>query len=158
MTAVKRMMPKSDFLKMSLKDRNCEVEEYEDCRTRNLLKECHLHVEENKQRSSFQDCLEKYASETFKCEVACEGIYADVAWHNEEVLNNEEKAHNGVELNKDKLLQIIQEYREKKAKFVKNFVFKADNKFPLFGRFLLKFVLSYHLNLNRCFCSAADDV
>ena len=78
MTAVKRMMPKSDFLKMSLKDRNCEVEEYEDCKTRNLLKECHLHVEGNKQMSSLQDCLEKYASKTFKCKVAYNGIYVDV--------------------------------------------------------------------------------
>ena len=29
MTVVKRMKPTSDFLKMSLKDRSCEVEEYE---------------------------------------------------------------------------------------------------------------------------------
>ena len=40
MTVVKRMTAKKDFLKMSLKDRNCEVELYEDCRTRKLLKEC----------------------------------------------------------------------------------------------------------------------
>ena len=138
MTAVKRMMPKSDFLKMSLKDRNCEEEEYEDCKTRNLLKECHLHVKENKQRSSFQDCLEKNASKTFNCHVACKGIYADVSWNDEEVLKDGKKTGSGVELNRNKLLQIIEEYREKKAKFVKNFVFKADKKYPFFGRFLLK--------------------
>ena len=40
MTVVKRMTAKKDFLKMSLKDRNCEVELYEDCRTRKLLEEC----------------------------------------------------------------------------------------------------------------------
>ena len=40
MTDVKRMTAKKDFLKMSLKDRNCEVELYEDCRTRELFKEC----------------------------------------------------------------------------------------------------------------------
>ena len=40
MTDVKRMTAKEDFLKMPLKDRNCEVELYEDCRTRKLLKEC----------------------------------------------------------------------------------------------------------------------
>ena len=40
MTVVKRMTAKNDFLKMSLNDRNCEVELYEDCRTRKLLKEC----------------------------------------------------------------------------------------------------------------------
>ena len=40
MTVVKRMTAKEDFLKMPLKDRNCEVELYEDCRTRRLLEEC----------------------------------------------------------------------------------------------------------------------
>ena len=139
MTAVKRMMPKSDFLKMSLKDRNCEEEEYEDCKTRNLLKECHLHAKETNQRSSFQDCLEKNASKTFNCHVACKGIYADVSWNDEEVLKDEKKAGNGVELNKDKMLEIIQEYREKKAKFLKNFVFNADKKDQFFGKFLFEF-------------------
>ena len=40
MTDVKRMTAKEDFLKMPLKDRNCEVELYEDCRTRKLFAEC----------------------------------------------------------------------------------------------------------------------
>ena len=40
MTDVKRMTAKKDFLKMALGDRNCEVELYEDCRTRKLLEEC----------------------------------------------------------------------------------------------------------------------
>ena len=40
MTVVKRMTSKQDFLKMPFKDRNCEVEEYEDCKTRNLIDKC----------------------------------------------------------------------------------------------------------------------
>ena len=40
MTDVKRMTAKDDFLQMSLTDRSCEVELYEDCRTRKLLEEC----------------------------------------------------------------------------------------------------------------------
>ena len=40
MTVVKRMKVSDDFLKMLLKDRKCEVELYEDCRTRKLLEEC----------------------------------------------------------------------------------------------------------------------
>ena len=40
MTNVKRMTATDDFLKMPLKNRKCEVELYEDCRTRNLLEEC----------------------------------------------------------------------------------------------------------------------
>lgn len=40
MSVVKRMTAKDGFLKMSLKDRNCEVELYEDCRTKKLLEKC----------------------------------------------------------------------------------------------------------------------
>ena len=40
MTVVKRMNAKEDFLSMSMKDRNCEVELREDCRTRKLLETC----------------------------------------------------------------------------------------------------------------------
>ena len=40
MTVVKRMRATEDFIKMSLKDRNCEVEEYESCRTRKLVEKC----------------------------------------------------------------------------------------------------------------------
>lgn len=40
MTDVKRMTAKKDFLRMPLKDRSCEIELYEDCRTRKLLEEC----------------------------------------------------------------------------------------------------------------------
>ena len=40
MTDVKRMTAKEDFLKMPFKDKRCEVELYEDCRTRKLLEEC----------------------------------------------------------------------------------------------------------------------
>ena len=40
MTVVKRMSAKEDFLMMPLKSKNCEVEAYEDCQTRNLLDEC----------------------------------------------------------------------------------------------------------------------
>ena len=40
MTDVKRMTATDDFLMMPLKDRNCEVELYEDCRTRHLLEAC----------------------------------------------------------------------------------------------------------------------
>ena len=40
LTAVKRMTVKADFLKMPSKDRNCEVESYEDCKTKKLLELC----------------------------------------------------------------------------------------------------------------------
>ena len=40
MTDVKRMTAKDDFLKMPLKDRDCFIELYEECRTKRLMEEC----------------------------------------------------------------------------------------------------------------------
>ena len=40
MTVVKRMRSQDAFLEMPLAQRNCEVELYEDCRTRKLWREC----------------------------------------------------------------------------------------------------------------------
>ena len=40
MTDVKKMTATEDFLNMPLKERNCEVELYEDCRSRKLIEEC----------------------------------------------------------------------------------------------------------------------
>ena len=40
MTDIKRMRSTDSFLEMPLEQRNCEVELFEECRTRNLLREC----------------------------------------------------------------------------------------------------------------------
>ena len=40
MSVVKRMTAKDDFLKMPSEERHCDVELYEDCRTRKLVEEC----------------------------------------------------------------------------------------------------------------------
>ena len=40
MSVVKKMTAKSAFFKMPMKDRKCQVEPFEECRTRALLEEC----------------------------------------------------------------------------------------------------------------------
>ena len=40
MTDVKKMTTKEDFFKLPLKERGCEADLYEDCRTASLVKEC----------------------------------------------------------------------------------------------------------------------
>ena len=40
MTLVKKMPAKSDFLQMPSEERNCDLEFYEDCRTRRLIEKC----------------------------------------------------------------------------------------------------------------------
>ena len=116
MTVVKRMTAKGDFLKMPLEDRKCEVETYEDCRTRRLIEECNCipwelpssQVGNDKKfktnKTNFQetpkcspkgrDCIEQNSTRTFDCRVNCEGIYADVEWMDErmedEVIQNDD--------------------------------------------------------------------
>ena len=103
MTVVKRMTAKKDFLKMPLKERNCEVELYDDCRTRKLLEECNCVPWEvpgfqvqNYSKSLMckllfrqdlevcspkgRDCIERNSTKSFNCRTTCEGIYADVQW------------------------------------------------------------------------------
>ena len=88
MTVVKKMTAKDDFLGMPFTDRQCEVEAYEDCRTRKLLEKCKCVPWEMSQLSLSQErdvcspqgreCIEKNSNETFGCNVACVGIHADV--------------------------------------------------------------------------------
>ena len=136
MTAVKRVTSTSDFLKMPFQERKCEVEEYEDCRTRNLLNLCKSHRTES-ECSSVQDCIEEHSARTFNCSLSCHGIYADVQWNNEEVLKETTKKGNGVELNREILVDILDEYKGRKARYVRNFVFKSDPDFPIFGRSII---------------------
>ena len=56
MTLVKKMTAKPDFLEMPLEDRECEVELYEDCRTRKLIRECNCVPWE---LPGFQVCITK---------------------------------------------------------------------------------------------------
>ena len=114
MTDVKRMSATDDFLKMQLKDRKCEVELYEDCRTRKLLEECkcvpwefpgyqvlpvlktskHTKIglvvlqDLSKCSPKGRDCTERNSGQTFNCKTTCEGIYAGVEWK-DEILSSE---------------------------------------------------------------------
>ena len=103
MTDVKRVTPKEEFLQMPLMDRNCEVELYEDCKTRNLLEVCgcvpwevpgfEVNVQTrllsdlqfipqgmNRCDPEGRDCIDRNSSNTFNCSTTCEGIYANVQW------------------------------------------------------------------------------
>ena len=96
---------------MPLKDRRCEIESYENCRTRKLLEACNCvpwEVSEYQvgwfkrqfcqpfpqgmQRCSpkGRDCIESNFTLTFNCSVSCEGVYADVQWVNEPFEEGEE--------------------------------------------------------------------
>merc|ERR1711963_379629 len=96
------MTAKEDFLNMPFKDRECEVELYEDCRTRKLFEHCgcipweilgyqvtffliHSLIHMMYKGTEIcnpkgRDCIEKTSAKTFNCSTTCVGIYADVQW------------------------------------------------------------------------------
>ena len=142
MTDVKRMTAKEDFLKMPLEDRNCEVELYEDCRTRKLFRHCKCVPWEmssfqdgNSQNTNYlflqhmevcdpkgRDCIEKNSAETFNCSTTCVGMNADV-WAEktiEEEFDNEDsevvKEADTRSKDKDEVLRRLAELEKKLAR------------------------------------------
>jgi len=98
LTDVKRMRSTDAFLEMPLAQRKCEAELYEECRTRKLLGECGCVPWEmpgfqgmKKCNPEGRDCIEKKATSTFNCSIACNGIYADVQWVENILGETEEK-------------------------------------------------------------------
>ena len=102
------MTATEDFLKMPLKEKKCEEELYEDCRTRKLFEECNcipwelrgFQVEVPRVDISIsvcplqdmaicdtngRDCMERNSVMTFDCNNTCVGIYADVEWVKEDI-------------------------------------------------------------------------
>ena len=150
MTSVKRMRATRDFLGMDQGARNCELETYEECRTRHLMDKCrcvpwelqHIKVR-TKILNSFlvfqegpictpfgRDCVDAEASKTYKCKTSCTGIYTDVQWHNETVGNSRD---GGSEENKESYYLLVNEYREFQRNYSRNFRFEAEAQNETFG-------------------------
>ena len=147
MSVVKKMTAKNDFLKMPLKDRQCEVESYEDCRTRKLLEECKCvpweqpghqvkttNADEICNKNYFlqdlekcsptgRDCIERNSAETFNCSVNCKGFYADVQWVEERTADEGRKRDE--EMDKQKYLTLLSEYKDFKRSIVQHYSFNG---------------------------------
>ena len=96
MMTVKKMSATPAFLSMTEEERHCDIEKYQDCRTRATLEACQCvpgHLKEyfdaNMQNSGHlailnicdpkgRECIESKSQEKFNCSVSCEGIHADV--------------------------------------------------------------------------------
>ena len=140
---------------MPLKDRQCEVESYEDCRTRKLLEECNcvpweqpghqvkttntdkirnfwfvLFLQDLKKCSpTGRDCIERNSAETFNCSVNCEGFYADV--HAVEGHTGEKDE----EMDKKKYLTLLSEYNHFKRSIVQHYRFTIGVAETNYGEF-----------------------
>ena len=141
MTAVKRMTSKKDFLGIPLKDRNCEAELYEDCKTRKLLEECNCvpwempgYEVNNSFKASIKetsqgmekcsprgrDCIEEFATHSINCQTSCDGIYAD---------GEQQKDENFQDMTK----HLMEHYEIFKRKNVKHFRFNSTANSTMFG-------------------------
>ena len=157
MSVVKKMTAKKDFLKMALKDRKCDVESYEDCRTRKLLEECNCvpweqpgHQVDNlkhkihnnsyflqdlgKCSPAGRDCIERNSAETFNCNVSCEGFYADVQRTEERTADEGCTGKRDEEMDKQKYLTLLSEYKHFKRSIVQHYRFNGTTK-PNYGKF-----------------------
>ena len=102
-----------------------------------------------------RDCFEKHSSQTFNCSATCEGVYASVLWEEDTIMKEEEilkemesldnklkmelmdlewkmklmKGNNknmAEEMDKEKLKELISEYKKFKMENVRHFRFHPN--------------------------------
>ena len=153
MTSVKRMTAKSDFLRMSYKDRQCEVELFQDCKTKKLLKECQcvpweVPLSEDQKYGLPQDirvcspkgraCFTEKSALSFNCSETCVGVHANIERIVEQTVSLEPADEKGFDTKKEEkskykyLSRLIKEYKELKKRYLSNFNFRHD---PFLGKF-----------------------
>ena len=174
MTDVKRMTAKSDFLSMSYKDRQCEVELFQDCKTKKLFKECNcvpweVPLGEDLKYDLPQDvrvcspkgraCIAEKSVLSFNCSQTCDGVHANIERIMEQTVSlepDDEKDTKKVEKGNYKYLsRLIKEYKEFKKRSVSNFNFRRDAFYGEFRKYPQKATLCKYcdqLNVRRGVC------
>ena len=106
-----------------------------------------------------RSCLEKYASQEFNCSVACEGIFVDIPWEEEDTLIlemttavNIDGAKGKIEkkgdlLNKRKFGKLINEYVAFKKTYVRHFIYSAEAESTNYGKFQICKFLSFSITI-----------
>ena len=161
MTDVKRMTATTAFLDMSREDRKCDIERFQDCRTRRLLEACQCvpgeledyfvaHKQKYGRLSTLKrcdpngrDCIESKHQEKFNCSVSCEGLYADK--HREDKVNlrpcektsdSSEKLRetsDGEGRTSKQLIRMVKEYKRFKKTLVQIFDFNPSDAQAKYG-------------------------
>ena len=129
MTSVKNLKGTTDFLAMSYDDRQCSVEDYEECRRRSLLEKCQCVPSELGKVQVWQimwkcvdyfqegqlcspagrDCVEISSMGNFECQAPCEGLFADVS---------RSETYENSQFNK-----IKEEYQSYRRRYIRNIQF-----------------------------------
>ena len=79
-------------------------------------------------------CIYANSTQTFNCNVTCEGIYADVEWVKGEKPMEMMKGKNREELGRMGLMRLISEYKEFKRTHVQHFRFDSEANTTMFGK------------------------
>ena len=175
MMTVKKMSATPAFLGMTDEERHCDIERFQDCRTRTTLEACQCvpgHLKEyfdaNMQNSGHlailnicdpkgRECIESKSQEKFNCSVSCEGIHADVQYKENEVNlklpegNHElsSVAHNGNGVNFEHLLRMVDEYTRYKKSEVTSFGFNPTAFQSQFGKAIFVHLHpAYHFSIS----------
>ena len=92
-----------------------------------------------------RSCIEQWASQSFNCSVACDGIFVDIEWEEDDVLSegggltNDKKKINGKGkgkgdlLNREMFAKLVEEYIAFKRNRVQHFRYDADAKSTNYG-------------------------
>ena len=95
-----------------------------------------------------RDCIEEAIGDNFNCSLSCEGLYADVQWSGaaEKAESEDEKEWrmlNGrmdrdeEEMNKKKVLALVEQYNRFKKGNIRHFRFAPEEIEGIFGESLL---------------------
>ena len=93
-----------------------------------------------------RSCIEDWASESFNCSVACDGIFVDIEWEEDDTLvrvnnlkNNMERTSVNVKrkgdiLNREMFEELISDYVAFKKQYVTHFRYSAQAESSNFGK------------------------
>ena len=129
---------------MPIKDRHCDVELFQDCRTRSLLEACNCVPWEVSEafgtyreyyglskaleicNPEGRDCIESNSDKNFNCIDTCQGLHADVDLVGDKVDLISDAGTKGNGESRQHFLKMIEEYRTFKNNSVKSFIFNAS--------------------------------
>ena len=154
MTAVKRMTATNAFLNMPFKHRGCNLELFQECKTRRILEKCkcvpaELQASVGRDPKEYmrctpkgRDCIQKIKlREDFNCSATCEGLHAVVLFDTDPLnkmisrgqLDNALEANNGNSKVFKYASKPIKEYRAFKKNMVRSFNFEPTSQQTHFG-------------------------
>ena len=106
-----------------------------------------------------RSCIDQWSSESFNCSVACDGIFVDIEWEEDDVLTGKGGLANnnigmnrkgkGDLLNRNMFASLVEEYIAFKRNHVKHFRYDVKAESANYGKILVSLLLSNNDSLNQ---------